>query len=404
MQENTLAPSVGIDIGTSQVRVVVGQKDNDNNYTVIGVGESLVGGMRKGNVVDLSGPAKAVDEALAQAERMAGLELDQATFNINGSSILSTSVSGMVAVASGEVTEDDLMRLEDVAKVGKVPANRSILSIVPHDYVLDGQADIKDPIGMVGSRLEIIASIVSALAPHVQNLTKIAEIDKINVASLVPSPVAAAQSVLSEQEKESGVALVDFGSATTSLAIYEEGDLRHVSVLPVGSNNITNDLAIGLQTTPDIAEIIKVGYADASESGRDKQVSIKHNKVNHEFNLSVVDEVVNARLEEIFEAVSAQLNKAGYGGRLPSGVVLVGGGSNLKQIESFVRNELNLAVRLGSPKELKGLAEKVEKPEFAVAVGLMMLNGLGVQAPSSDYPANKSGILSKIFGIFKSRH
>lgn len=402
MQNNNPRLSVGIDIGTSRVRVIVGQKDNEGNYSIIGVGKAPTTGMRKGAVVDLNGPAKAVDEALMQAERMCGVEVGQAAFSINGSTILSTKASGMVAVSGSEVSEEDLFRLEDVAKVGKVPANRTILSIVPHDYALDGQSDIKDPIGMVGSRLEILASVVSVMTPQLQNVTRVAEIVNLAVSSIAPSPVAAAQAVLTEAERENGVMLLDLGAATTGMAIYEEGDLRFVSVLPVGSNNLTNDLAIGLQTTPEVAEAIKLSHADAIETARDKQVSIKHNKVNHEFNLSVVDEVVEARLDEIYEMIATQLKKAGYLGKLPSGVVLVGGGAKLKNIADLTKEKLGLATRLAHPTGLKGVADKVESPDFAAAVGLMMMDGSELASAGAE--SHKSGLFAKLFGMFKSSH
>lgn len=403
MQENTSKPSVGIDVGTSRVRVAVGQRNSEGNYSIVGVGESPISGMRKGSVVDLVEPARAIDSALAQAERMSGLEIDQANFSVNGATILSTNATGMVAIASGEVTEEDLNRLEDVARVGKVPANRTILSVVPHDYILDGQSDIKDPLGMTGSRLEIIASVVSVLSPQTQNLTKIAEMIQVTLSSMTPSVVAAAEAVLSEAEKENGVLVIDLGYGTTSMAIYEEGDLKFVAVLPVGANNLTNDLAIGLQTTPEVSELVKLNYADAAELDRDKQVSLKHNKKNYEFNLNIVDEVVNARLEEIFDSVISQLKKSGYLGKLPNGVVLVGGGANLKNIESFAKSKLSLAARVATPQGLKGVADKVEKPEYAAAVGLMMLNNLNSLGSASSAKVG-GGLLSKIFGVFKSHH
>jgi cell division protein FtsA len=402
MQNNNPRLSVGIDIGTSRVRVVVGQKDNEGDYSIVGVGEAPTTGMRKGAVVDLNGPAKAVDEALMQAERMCGVEVNQAAFNINGSTILSTKASGMVAVAGNEVSEEDVFRLEDVAKVGKVPANRPILSIVPHEYALDGQSDIKDPIGMVGSRLEIMASVVSVMTPQFQNVTRVAEIINLAISTVVPSPVAAAQAVLSEAERENGVLLLDFGAATTGMAIYEEGDLKFVSVLPVGSNNLTNDLAIGLQTTPEVAEIIKLGHADAIETARDKQVSVRHNKINHEFNLGVVDEVAEARLDEIYEMIISQLKKAGYLGKLPSGVVLVGGGAKLKNITDLTKEKLGLATRLAQPVGLKGVADKVESPDFATAVGLMIMDS--VESVSASISEHKPSLFAKLFGIFKSNH
>ena len=265
--QDTSKYAVGIDIGTNKIRCVVGHIDVSSGApTIVGVGEVPNSGMRKGVVVNLQGPSKAIDDALGEAERMSGYQVNAATLSINGSHILSTKADGMIAIGmSGqEVSEEDVFRLEDVATTGKVPANREILELVPFSYRLDGQDGIKDPIGMTGTRLEINANVVSALAPHVVNLRKAAEHASVQPHALVPSAVAAARAVLTEQQLENGVAVIDFGGSTTGIAIYEEGDLQYASVLPVGSNNITNDLAIGLKIDPEVAELVKVQHAAAT--------------------------------------------------------------------------------------------------------------------------------------------
>ncbi|RYZ90364.1 MAG: cell division protein FtsA, partial [Moraxellaceae bacterium] len=245
--------AVGIDIGTTTVRCVVGHIDATTGApTIVGIGSVPNTGMRKGAIANLTGPAHAVDDALGEAERMSGYQVDIATLTINGSHILSSKADGMIAVgaADHEISNEDIARLEEVATIGKVPANREILEVVPHSYRLDGQDNIKDPIGMTGTRLEIRANVISALAPHVTNLQRTAELAKVEPRAIIPSVVAAARAVLNEQQLENGVAVIDLGGATTSIAIFEEGDLQFVSVLPVGGVNITNDLAIGLKTDP----------------------------------------------------------------------------------------------------------------------------------------------------------
>ena len=203
---------------------------------IVGVGEAPNSGMRKGTVTNLSGPAEAIDKALEPAERMSGHQINAATLSINGSHLLSTKADGMITVGTvnNEVTHDDILRLEEVATTGKVPQNREILDIIAHAYRLDGQDNIKDPIGMTGARLEIRANVVSGLVPHITNLQKSAEMAKVEAVSVVPSVLAAAQSVLTESQRENGVAVIDFGAATTGIAIYEEGDLQHLAVIPNG--------------------------------------------------------------------------------------------------------------------------------------------------------------------------
>ena len=409
--------AVGIDIGTTTIRCIVGHIDaTTGTPTIVGVGSVPNSGMRKGSIANLNGPAHAIDDALGEAERMSGYQVDAATLSINGSHILSTKADGMIAVgaADHEITDDDLARIEEVATVGKVPANREILEVVPHSYRLDGQDNIKDPLGMTGTRLEINANVVSVLGPHITNLQKTAELAKVDLRTVTPSVVAAARAVLNEQQLENGVAVLDLGGATTSIAIFEEGDLQFVSVIPVGGVNITNDLAIGLKTDPEIAEKVKVLHASAVDRQSAEVVAIKHDKETFEFTMSDIDEVVDARLEEIFEGIQKELKRAGYAGRLPSGVVLTGGGANMKKMVEYTKQTLGLAARLGAAKGFGGVAEHMDEPQYATAIGLMLVDSMSAPQLKNKRSTHNSakvagtavkqagGFLSGILGRFKA--
>lgn len=411
MQE-TSRYAVGIDIGTTTVRCVIGHIDaTTGTPTIVGVGQAPNSGMRKGVVAHLNGPAQAIDDALGEAERMSGYQVNGASISINGSHILSTKADGMIAVGAmdHEIVQEDLRRIEEVATLGKVPANREILEVVPHSYRLDGQDNIKDPIGMTGTRLEISANVVSALAPHLANLQKSAEMAKVEPHAITPSVLAAARAVLNEQQIENGVAVVDLGGATTSVSIFEEGDLQYVAIIPVGGVNITNDLAIGLKTDPEIAEKVKVGHATAMPRKNDERITIKQDKETFAFDSENVDEIVEARLDEIFDAVHKELKKAGRAGQLPSGVVLTGGTANLKGIADYAKEKLGLAARIGKSSGYGGVAEHIEEPQFASVVGLMLLDAQGgQQLPSQTAHTPKAslksagGVLSKFLNKFKA--
>ncbi|MEI7539158.1 MAG: cell division protein FtsA [Candidatus Saccharibacteria bacterium] len=403
MQEALSKYAVGIDIGTTTVRCVVGHIDGTTGVpTIVGVGAAPNTGMRKGNVVNLTGPAQAIDDALGEAERMSGYQVDTATISINGTHILSTHADGMIAVGSAnhEITDEDLARIEEVATLGKVPANREILEVIPHNYKLDGQGNIKSPIGMTGTRLEIDAHVVSVLTPHLSNLQKVAESAKVLPNSIIIAGVAAARSVLNEQQIENGVALIDIGGATTNIALYEEGDLQFAAVIPIGGNNITNDLAIGLKTDPEIAEKLKIEHASALSRGDMAGISIEHDGEIYNFTTSDIDEIVEARLEELFEAINHELKRAGKAGKLPSGAVLSGGTANLKGIADYAKESLGLAVRVGIVSGYGGIADDIEKPQFATAVGLMLIDAdSNIASKRGGKNGEKNNLLGK-FGLF----
>jgi cell division protein FtsA len=412
MQESS-SYAVGLDIGTTKVRAVVAHLDSSTGVpTIVGIGQAASTGMRKGVVVNLQGPAQAIDTALGEAERMSGHEVHAGTISVNGSHILTTHADGMVAVGAPdhEISHEDLDRIREVATLGKVPANRDILDVVAHSYKLDGQEGIKDPIGMTGTRLEIDAHVISALTPYLTNVEKAADAAQVQPHAIVPTVMAAARAVLNEQQLENGVAVIDLGGTTTSIAVYEEGDLQYVGVVPIGGTNITNDLAIGLKTDPEVAEEVKLKHGCALSHSESAGVSVKHGGEIFSFKTEDINEIVEARLEEIFEGIQFHLKKAGRAGKLPSGVVLVGGTAKLKHIAEYAKETLGLAARLGQPSGFGGVAEDIDKSEFATAIGLMLIDaeqahhdkprkgGPKLKAPSAkDLKSN----VTKIFGWFK---
>lgn len=415
MQENARY-AVGLDVGTTFVRCVVGHVEGAQAQpTIIGVSECANSGMRKGTVVNLVNAASAIDKALELAERMSGNQIHAATVSVNGSHIIGMSSRGVIAVgASGhEITHDDLERVEEAATVVQLPANREILEVTPRSYQLDGQDNIKDPIGMTGVRLEVDAHVITALGPHLKNLHKACEMTETTPRATVLAGLAAARAVVSDQQTENGVILIDLGGTTTNIAVFEEGDLQHVAVLPVGSVNITNDLAIGLKTDLDIAEQVKLQHAVAMAAlHKDfkQTVSVKVGGKTHEFAMNDIDMIVDARLEEIFELVNKELKSIGRAAKLPGGVVLTGGGANLAGISEYAKQALQLSARVGSTPEFAGVSDKVANPAWATSVGLMLIDleaqthGTNPRLHGGEMPKSSMNIgnaVSKITGVFR---
>lgn len=376
MQES-MRFAVGIDVGTTHVRCIIGHVDGSSpSPTIVGVGSAPNNGLRKGVVVNIVNTAQAIDRALDEAERMSGHQVSAASININGSHIMAMSSKGVIAVNSQnpEITEDDLARAQEAATVVQLPANREILQVTPRSYQLDGQENIKDPLGMSGVRLEVDAHVITALGPHVKNLLRSLEMTQTAVNHVLVSGLAAAKAVLSQQQMENGVAVVDLGGTTTNVVVFEEGDLQHVAVLPMGSVNITNDLAIGLRTDLDIAEAIKLEHASATPAPKDapKKIDYKQGSETHEFATKDLDMIVGARLDEIFELVDKELASIDKSGKLPGGIVLTGGGANLKNLADYTKHKLRLPVRIARMDGFNGVSDRITHPEFATALGLMM--------------------------------
>jgi cell division protein FtsA len=395
--------AVGLDIGTDTVKVVVGHVEGAGKTpTIIGVGTHKNSGMRKGTVVNLDQTAEAVDRALEAAERMSGYQIDRATVSINGSHIVGLGSRGVIAIGAGGQTigHEELMRVEEAATVVKLPANREILDVTPRSYKLDSQDGIRNPSGMTGVRLEVDAYMITALVPHLRNLEKVLSMTELPAQRLVISGLAAARAVLSSQLRENGVVLIDIGGATTNVAVYEEGDIIHTAVLPVGSNNITNDLAIGLKTDLDIAEKVKIEHAVAAPElrrGSSNKVSVKVGSGSTartlEFDAAIIDEIVEARLAEIFELVNHELKKIKRLAKLPGGAMLTGGGAKLRGIADYAREVLSMNARVGQIPEFGGMGDKIAGPEFASSIGLMLID---LDLAPNDNTQHNRGMLSKI--------
>jgi len=396
--------AVGIDIGTDNVRAVVGLFEPDKKPTIVGYCEQVNSGMRKGTIVDVNKVANAVDAALATLDKMSGFNITNAAVSIGGSHIQGFNSRGTITVSGHEITTDDIERVHSSATDVQIPVNREILDITPSSYELDGQKGIKDPIGLTGIRLEVDAYIITAMIPHLRNIDQVLETNQMVNYAILPSSIAAAQAVLTDQQKENGVVLIDMGGTTTDISVYEEGDLIYSSVIPVGGNNITNDLAIGLKTDLDIAEKVKIEYALAMSQLR-RGGGIIRFKVGNEtvsFPSDIVDGIVEARIEHTFGLVNNELRKIKKFANLPGGIVLTGGGAKLKGIASAAKEYMQLAARVGKPHEYGGLGDKVTGPEWATAIGLMKIDFNGNAQKVKAVSKTKKGIFGGMFGKRKN--
>lgn len=399
MQEDSRV-IVGLDIGTSAVKAIVGQV-NEEDITIIGVGRSATIGMHKGVVSNINNLSQSIDRALAEAEKNSGVAINYATINIGGVSVVSEKTDSMIVVTGSEITNEEVERLKDLAATGNF-ANRSILSVVPYEYIIDGQGGIKDPVGLAGTRLEVKANIISTLIPHLDGIRKAVEMANTEVNNVVVSSIAAARAVLTEKQKENGVMVLDLGAATTGIAIFVDGDLQYTTSLSIGSNTITNDLALKFQVSTEVAEEIKTKLASAVFADRDQLVSIKFEDQTYEFHQSDIDDTVRARLNDTFKLISHRLKKSGYAGKLPSGVILTGGGAKLKGIDNYAKNALGLVTKIANPQyQFKGLNDKISGVEYITAVGLLLYDYSDERQNSSSREQTRGGIFSGIKRLFK---
>ncbi|MDB4939647.1 MAG: ftsA [Candidatus Doudnabacteria bacterium] len=370
---------VGLDIGSSTVRVVVGKIDESTGTpSIIGVGETPSSGIRKGVVVDIEEAVSTISSALEKVERMTGVQINHATVAIGGSHISSVESHGVIAVsrADGEITENDIIRVIDASQAISIPQNREIIHVIPKNFIVDGQSGIKDPLGMTGIRLEVDTVIVQAAVPFIKNLNKAIQQAGLHVDDMVLAPLAAAESVLTKRQKELGVALVDMGGGTTGLVVFEEGQLLHTSIIPVGSGHITNDVAIGLRTSIETAERVKQDYAHAIPRDINRSDEIDLSKIDSTEEESVsrhhLAEIAEARLEEIFDLVNKELKQINRDGKLPAGIVFTGAGAKMPGILELAKKQLRLPVQLGVPTNVTTIIDRVEDPSFATAVGLIL--------------------------------
>ncbi|MDP2837671.1 MAG: cell division protein FtsA [Candidatus Moranbacteria bacterium] len=373
---------VGLDIGSSNIRSVIAQElSSDEPLRVVGIGSVPSEGIRRGAVVNVDAVAKACNASLEQAERMAGHPAETVVVSVSGTEIACQNALGVIAVgrADGEVAYDDMARvLEEVQARLTLPLNREIIHVIPKDYRLDDQKNIKDPLGMHGVRLEMNALIVSGSSVHLKNISRSLEQAGTNADSFVVEPLASAEAVLHDKQKELGTVIINIGGSTTSLAVFEDGDLLHLGVLPVGGAHITNDIAIGLRTSIEVAEAVKLQYGSAIAREVSKKDEIDLGMIDSQEEGMVsqhhVVEIIEARLEEIFSFVNTELKNIGREGLLPGGVVLTGGGALLPGAVELAKNILRLPAQIGYPKPLGGILDQVDNPQFATAIGLILLS------------------------------
>lgn len=409
MREQTTDHYIGLDIGTSTVRCVVGMLDQQDTtkVSVIGHGVARNQGMRKGVIAHIDDVADAVIKAINQAEQVSGMNIQHATVNINGAHVSGFNSRGVVAISTGnkEITDEDRLRVEDAATIVKLPPNREIIQVFAKNYRIDGQDYIKDPVGMQGIRLEVDTHIVTALTSNLKNLYTVLEKSHIRPSHYTVSSLAAAEAVLTRQQKESGTLLLDIGAGTTNMVVVEDGEIQHVGVIPVGSIYLTNDLAIGLKTDLDIAEAVKLQHAALGDQAKIGTVSVSLQKKNYSFDAEEVAMITEARVEELFELVNKELKKIHRAQKLPGGVVIVGGMAKLPGISEFAKEKLQLAARVGRLQPIGGLIDTVADPSYACAVGLMLLDMLllpsGNQADGKASNTNVFGMIEGILGKFK---
>src|SRR3989338_81110 len=368
----------GIDIGNSQVKVVIAKIKGDRlRPEIIGSGSSLSNGLRKGMVVDMEETIQSVHSAVQRAEAIAGVKIKSVYLAVNGLHINTQTSRGVIAVsrADNEISQSDIDRVVKAASVVSLPPNREIIHVIPRNYIVDGTEYVKNPFGMKGVRLEAEVFIIDGLSPYLRNVAKCVNENNIEVSGLVFAPLASSLAVLDKNQKEYGVLNLDFGGGISTLTVFEEADLLHSVILPVGSKHITSDLAVALKTSMDVAERIKIEHGSTSE-GEDlrKRGNIDLSELMSEKDFVLprkqLIRVVDARAQELLEMVVNELKKISKG-MLPAGVVLSGGGANLPGLAAMVKERLRLPVRVNRPLNLSGVMDNIDDPSFAVAAGLI---------------------------------
>lgn len=377
----------GIDIGSSTIRLVVGQHsqrlEDNGGLQIIGAVEMPSEGINRGAVNSIDDATSSISACLEKAERLVGVPVQSAWVSINGPHIKCEKSRGVVAVgkSDGEITEEDVERAVEAAQAMAVPPNYEILHVIPVRFTVDNQGDVRDPIGMTGVRLEVETLVIQGLSGQIKNLTKAIYRTGIEIEDLVLSPLVSAEAVILPKQKELGAALINIGAATTSLAVFEEGELLHTAVIPIGSEHITSDIAIGLRCPINLAERIKIEYgsADADKFNKKEEVNISDlveeegaDGVASEISLKYISEIIEARVEEIFEKVDDEFKKIERSNMLPAGVFLTGGGAKLTDIVAAAKKKLRLPACLGVNKSTTTVIDKVNDLQFLTALGLVI--------------------------------
>ena len=398
---------VGIDVGTKKVVALIGEVTEENKIEIIGIGAAESHGLRKGVVVNLEATTSAIKKAQEEAELMAGVEIDSAYIGISGAHIKSFNSRGVVAVSgkNREITREDIKRVIDQSKALSIPPDREIIHIIPQEFVVDEQDGIKDPLGMSGIKLEVNVHIVTSAVTSLQNLKSCIERAGISTVEIVLNQIATSAAVLTHDEKELGVGLIDVGAGTTEVAIFERGSLWYSSTIPIGGDNFTNDIAVGLRTPIPEAEKIKKKFGCVAGPVADDQETIEVPSVGkgrkpRVLSRQILADIIQPRAEEIFRLVDGDIKRMGYEKSLNSGIVLTGGTSLLEGLEEVAEEIFDLPVRRGDPGGIGGLMDRVATPDFSTAVGLI-LYGYNKGFERGFAKERKKGLWTKFSDWFK---
>jgi cell division protein FtsA len=388
---------VGLDIGTTKICAIVGTM-TESGLDIVGIGSSPSRGMRKGVVINIEGTVTAIRKAIQEAELMAGCEINSVFAGIAGGHINGINSQGVIAIKSREVTAEDVRRVIDAAKAIAIPMDREVIHILPQEFIVDDQDGIKEPLGMNGVRLEVRVHIVTGAVASAQNIIKSCQKAGVAVGDIVLEQLASAEAVLTQDEKDLGVALVDIGGGTTDIAIFVDGAIKHTSVLSLGGNHLTNDIAVGLRTPTQEAERIKQkwGCCLTSMVGKDETIEVPSvgGREPRVLSRQLLAEILEPRVEEIFTLVNRELIKSGFENRISSGLVLTGGSAILSGMPELAEQIFNLPVRRGVPQGIGGLADVVNSPIYATGVGLVKYGSRNIQ--SSNFAIGQENVFDKV--------
>lgn len=383
---------VALDIGTTKVCTLIAEVDRDRRVSIVGVGAAPSLGMKKGVVVDIDDAASAIQESVQRCERLSGYTIESAYVGVTGSHISGVNRTGVVAVSAsaGEITPHDVDRAMDAARVQAIASDREILHVLPRSYTLDGQDGVRDPVGMEGRRLEAQMHIVTAGITPVHNLVRCVNRAGLQIDDLILQPLASSQSVLTSAEKEIGVALADIGGGTTDVAVFCDHGVAYTSAIGVAGNHVTRDLSLGLRAPFAVAEQVKIqhGCAVSAEVDPEDTVSVQtfEQEEGELVSRRLVAEIIESRVHEILSLIGAEIRQSGFSGRLPAGLVLVGGTAELRDIRQLGRDALGLPVRVGLPTGASGLTDTIMRPAYATTIGLLLwaayhTESVGASAP-----------------------
>jgi cell division protein FtsA len=366
---------VGLDIGTSKVVAIVGEINPEGRLEIIGLGSHGSKGLKKGVVVNIESTVQSIQRAIEEAELMAGCQIQSVYAGIAGSHIRSMGSHGIVAIRDREVFQPDIDRVIDAAQAVAIPADQKILHILPQEFIIDTQEGVKEPLGMSGVRLEAKVHLVTCAVNAAQNIEKCIKQCGLGVDDIILEQLASSYSVLTEDEKDLGVCMVDIGGGTSDIAIYTEGAIKHTAVIPIAGDQVTNDIAMALRTPTQNAEEIKIKYACALGSLAGENETIKVPSVGEREDRSLsrqaLAEVVEPRYEELFTLIQAELRRSGFEDLIPAGIVLTGGASKMEGVVELAEEIFHMPVSIGKPKNVSGLADIVRNPIYATAVGLL---------------------------------